>query len=210
MLYFGLAVFVAVLLTPARRHLLTPWPWLGGAIVYSSASVRLLGGLPRLAHARVLGGLRREGGRGRPSGVLDRADRDDAAADVAAVAGGARTTTLSPGMAARTAHWVGSTSSSSSVRGPERPFLLPRPRLPDALRGRRRSVRALPWHAVTGTGSSQPTSPVLVVSGIVVAPITVLPVLPVETLARITGAAGGDAGGTGRDPRGRPASPELR
>jgi hypothetical protein len=35
---------------------------------------------------------------------------------------------------------------------------------------------------------------VLVVSGIVVAPITVLPVLPVETLARITGAAGGDAG----------------
>ena len=32
MLYFGLAVFVAVLLTPARRHLLTPWPWLGGAI----------------------------------------------------------------------------------------------------------------------------------------------------------------------------------
>src|SRR5215217_4143039 len=30
MLYFGLAVFVAVLLTPARRHLLTPWPWLGG------------------------------------------------------------------------------------------------------------------------------------------------------------------------------------
>jgi hypothetical protein len=35
---------------------------------------------------------------------------------------------------------------------------------------------------------------VLVVSGIIVAPITVLPVLPVETLARITGAAGGDAG----------------
>src|SRR5215216_6103307 len=32
MLYFGLAVFVAVLLTPSRRHLLTPWPWLGGAI----------------------------------------------------------------------------------------------------------------------------------------------------------------------------------
>jgi hypothetical protein len=35
---------------------------------------------------------------------------------------------------------------------------------------------------------------VLVVSGIVVAPITVLPVLPVNTLASITGAAGGDAG----------------
>lgn len=32
MLYPGLAVFLAVLLTPARRHLRTPWPWLGGLI----------------------------------------------------------------------------------------------------------------------------------------------------------------------------------
>src|SRR5215203_3082994 len=32
MLYFGFAVFVALLLTQSRRHLLTPWPWLSGAI----------------------------------------------------------------------------------------------------------------------------------------------------------------------------------
>src|SRR5829696_6652502 len=32
MLYFGFAVFVALLLTSSRKHLLTPWPWLGGAI----------------------------------------------------------------------------------------------------------------------------------------------------------------------------------
>ncbi len=32
MLYFGFAVFVGMLLTPARRHLLTPWPWLGGVV----------------------------------------------------------------------------------------------------------------------------------------------------------------------------------
>src|SRR5215208_5907457 len=32
MLYFGFAVFVALLLTSSRRCLLTPWPWLGGAI----------------------------------------------------------------------------------------------------------------------------------------------------------------------------------
>ena len=32
LLYFGFAVFVALLLTPARRQLLTPWPWLGGAL----------------------------------------------------------------------------------------------------------------------------------------------------------------------------------
>jgi hypothetical protein len=32
MLFFGFAVFVSLLLTPARRHLLTRWPWIGGAI----------------------------------------------------------------------------------------------------------------------------------------------------------------------------------
>jgi Dolichyl-phosphate-mannose-protein mannosyltransferase len=32
MLYFGFAVFAALLLTSSRKHLLTPWPWLGGAI----------------------------------------------------------------------------------------------------------------------------------------------------------------------------------
>ena len=35
MLFFGFAVFVALLLTPARWHLLTPWPWLGGAIAFA-------------------------------------------------------------------------------------------------------------------------------------------------------------------------------
>jgi Dolichyl-phosphate-mannose-protein mannosyltransferase len=32
MLYFGFAVFVTLLATPARRHLRTRWPWLGGAV----------------------------------------------------------------------------------------------------------------------------------------------------------------------------------
>src|SRR5919107_220337 len=32
MLSFGFGVFIALLLTLSRRHLLTPWPWLGGAI----------------------------------------------------------------------------------------------------------------------------------------------------------------------------------
>ena len=32
MLYFGFAVFVALLATPARRHLRTRWPWLGAAV----------------------------------------------------------------------------------------------------------------------------------------------------------------------------------
>ncbi|MDP9478824.1 MAG: glycosyltransferase family 39 protein [Actinomycetota bacterium] len=35
MLFFGFAVFIALLLTPARRHLLAPWPWLGGAVAFA-------------------------------------------------------------------------------------------------------------------------------------------------------------------------------
>lgn len=34
MLFFGFAVFVALLVTPARRHLLTPWTWLGGVVAF--------------------------------------------------------------------------------------------------------------------------------------------------------------------------------
>jgi 4-amino-4-deoxy-L-arabinose transferase-like glycosyltransferase len=30
--FFGLAVVAGVMLTPSRRHFLTPWPWLGGLI----------------------------------------------------------------------------------------------------------------------------------------------------------------------------------
>jgi len=33
-LFLGFAVFASLLLTPARRHLLTPWPWLGGAVAF--------------------------------------------------------------------------------------------------------------------------------------------------------------------------------
>ncbi len=34
MLFFGFAVFAAVLLTPRRRDFRTPWPWLGGLIAF--------------------------------------------------------------------------------------------------------------------------------------------------------------------------------
>ncbi len=34
MLFFGFAVLVSLLVTPARRHLLTPWPWLGGVVAF--------------------------------------------------------------------------------------------------------------------------------------------------------------------------------
>ena len=38
MLFFGLALALALLVTPERRHLGTPWPWVGGVV----ASVGLL------------------------------------------------------------------------------------------------------------------------------------------------------------------------
>ncbi|MCA1717478.1 MAG: glycosyltransferase family 39 protein [Actinobacteria bacterium] len=35
MLFFGFAVFVALLLTPARKHLLSKWPWIGAVIAFA-------------------------------------------------------------------------------------------------------------------------------------------------------------------------------
>src|SRR2546430_14090510 len=33
-LFFGLALVLALLVTPVRRHLRTPWPWLAGGIAF--------------------------------------------------------------------------------------------------------------------------------------------------------------------------------
>jgi hypothetical protein len=35
MLFFGLALAIALLVSPQRRHLFTPWPWLAGAIAFA-------------------------------------------------------------------------------------------------------------------------------------------------------------------------------
>ena len=45
MLIFGFAAFVAILATPARRWLGTPWPWLGAGIAFVIGSPSLVGQL---------------------------------------------------------------------------------------------------------------------------------------------------------------------
>ena len=74
-LFFGLALVLALLVTPERRYLRTPWPWLAGGIAF-------LGLLPYLIWNAVNGWptwefwqhYRR---RHQPAGLLRRADRAD-------------------------------------------------------------------------------------------------------------------------------------
>ncbi len=58
MLLFAFALSVGLLLTPARRHLRTPWPWLGGAIALLIFSPNLIwqiqNGFPTLEFLRNL------------------------------------------------------------------------------------------------------------------------------------------------------------
>jgi hypothetical protein len=195
MLFFGFAVLVALLASPARRHLLTPWPWLGGAVAFVFLAPYLLwnaaNGWPTIEFWREYGG------------------KVDAASPLEFLV--EQVVTMQPpalplwlaglgfylfargGHRYRTLGWVYVILFALFVAMNSRFYFLA-PAYPALFaagsvaaerffgtRGRWR--RALPAYAA-----------VLAISGAVVAPVTVLPALPVETLARITGAAGGDAG----------------
>ncbi len=59
-LFFGLALVLALLVTPERRYLRTPWPWLGGGIAFLGLLPYLIwNAVQRLAHLGVLAALRR-------------------------------------------------------------------------------------------------------------------------------------------------------
>jgi len=193
MLYFGFAVFAALLLTPARRHLRTRWPWLGGAV----ALVFLL---PYL-YWQVANGwptLEFWGNYGR---------KVDPASPVEFLL--EQVITMQPPSAPI---WLAGLCFFLFFRdgGPYRMlgfvylilfaiFLLQNSRFyflapaypmlfaAGAVVIERFARRRLSWLKPVYIV-------VLVISGVVVAPITVVPMLPVETLAGITGSAGGDAG----------------
>jgi 4-amino-4-deoxy-L-arabinose transferase-like glycosyltransferase len=195
MLSFGFAVLVALLLTPARRQLRSPWPWIGGGIavaflapyVYWNAT----NGWPT------------------PEFWGDYGGKVDAASPVEFLL--EQIVTMQPPALPLWLAGLGFYLFAREGR-PYRAlglvyvvlfvlfaaldtrfyFLAPAyPMLFAAggvaierfLGGRRRWRWALPTYAA-----------VLAISGVVVAPITVVPVLPVGTLASITGALGGDAG----------------
>lgn len=194
MLYFGLAVFIAVLLTPARRYLLTPWPWLGGAIA-------LLFLLPYVIW---------EVSHGWPTLEFwaSYSEKVDKAGPLEFLI--EQIVTMQPptlplwlaglyyylfsrdGRPYRALGWIYIVLFVLFVVQNARFYFLA-PAYPMLFAAGavalERFVARRNWNWLKPSYVA-----VLVVSGIVVAPITVLPVLPVETLARITGAAGGDAG----------------
>src|SRR5215217_3639609 len=194
MLFFGFAVFVALLLTRARRHLLTPWPWLGGVVAFLFLLPylfwELTNGWPTLEFWANYGA------------------KVDAASPLEFLV--EQIVTMQPptlplwfagllyylfsrdGRSYRALGWLYVIlfvlfmiqNARFYFLAPAYPMLFAAGAVVfERFLSRRNWDWIKPAYVV-----------VLAVSGIVVAPITVLPVLPVETLARITGAAGGDAG----------------
>jgi 4-amino-4-deoxy-L-arabinose transferase-like glycosyltransferase len=193
-LFFGFAVLVALLLSPARRHLLTPWPWLGGAIAFAFLAPYLLWNAandwPTLEFWREYGA--KVDGASPLEFLVEQIVTMQPPALPLWLAGLAFYLFAREGRY-RALGWVYIVLFALFVAMNSRFYFLA-PAYPALFaagsvaaerffgtRGRWR--RTLPAYAA-----------VLATSGAVVAPVTVLPALPVETLARITGAAGGDAG----------------
>ncbi|MGH3089200.1 MAG: glycosyltransferase family 39 protein, partial [Rubrobacteraceae bacterium] len=194
MLYFGLAVFVALLLTRARRHLLTPWSWLGGGLAFLFLLPYLFwevsNGWPTLEFWSNYGGK-----------VDDASPLEFLVEQIVTMqpptlplwlAGLGFFLFARDGRAYRTLGWIFVVLLVVFMVQNVRFYFLA-PAYPMLF-----AAGAVVFERFAGRPNRGWIKPayvvVLVVSGIVVAPITVLPVLPAETLARITGAAGGDAG----------------
>lgn len=195
MLFFGFAVLVALLVTPARRHLRTPWPWLGGVVAFVFLLPYLLWqvshGWPTLEFWDEYGGK------------VDEASPVEFLVEQIVtmqpptlplwLAGLSFYLFAREGRPHRALGWIyvilfavfAALGSKFYFLAPAYPMLFAAGSVVvERFFGRLRRWRwSLPAYAA-----------VLAISGILVAPITVVPVLPVETLARITGALGGDAG----------------
>jgi Dolichyl-phosphate-mannose-protein mannosyltransferase len=195
MLSFGFAVLVALLLTPARRHLLSPWPWIGGAIAVAF--------LAPYVYWNATNGWPTPEFWGEYGGKVDEASPVEFLIE--------QIVTMQPptlplwlaglgfylfareGRPYRALGWLyvvlfvlfAALGSRFYFLAPAYPALFAAGgvAIERFFGGRSRLRWSLPAYAA-----------VLAISGAVVAPITVVPVLPVGTLASITGAFGGDAG----------------
>ena len=195
MLFFGFAVLVALLVTPARRHLGTPWPWLGGVVAFVFLLPYLFwqasNGWPTLEFWGEYGGKIDEASP--VEFLLEQIVTMQPPTLPLWLAGLGFYLFAREARPYRALGWVYVVLFALFVAlGSRFYFLAPAyPMLFAAggvtierfFRRRDRWRWSLPAYAA-----------VLTVSGAVVAPITVLPVLPVETLAGITGTLGGDAG----------------
>jgi hypothetical protein len=194
MLFFGFAVFVALLLTAVRRHLRTPWPWVGGVIAFAFLLPYIFWqiehGWPTLEFWANYGG------------------KVDPASPVEFLV--EQIVTMHPltlpiwlaglyyylfsraGQPYRPLGWIYVVLFVLFVvQNAKFYFFAPAYPMLFAAGGMliERFVRRRRW------GWLKPVYVViLLVAGTVVAPLVVVPALPVETLAKITGAAGEDAG----------------
>jgi hypothetical protein len=194
MLFFGFAVFVALLLTPARRHLLTPWPWLGGAIAFVFLLPYLYWqiehGWPTL---EFWGNYGRKVAPTSPVWffVQQILTMNPATLPIW-LAGLYYYLFSSAGKPYRPLGWIYILLFALfALQNAKFYFLAPAYPMLFAAGGlvleRLVRQRGRDWLKPVYTS-------MLVISGAVIAPLTVIPALPVETLASITGAAGGDAG----------------
>ena len=194
MLYFGLAVFVALLVTPARRQLLGPWPWLGGALA-------MLFLLPYVVWEYVHGWPTFEfwanyGAKIDPSSPVEFFVEQIVTMQPPTlplwIAGLYYYLFARDGRPVRTLGWIYVLLFAMFLIQNARFYFLA-PAYPMLFAAgatvTERFVARRAWSWIKPAYLV-----VLCISGIVVAPLTVVPALPVGTLARITGAAGGDAG----------------
>ena len=194
-LFFGFAVLVALLVTRARGQLLTRWPWLGGALAFAFLAPYAL--------------WNASNGWPTPEFWGEYGDKVAPTSPVGFVV--QQVLTMNPvtlpiwcaglcyylfsrgGRSLRPLGWIYVIllvlfvvlNAKFYFLAPAYPALFAAGALviERFLLARRRWNWTRPAYAI-----------VLAISGAVVAPLTVVPVLPVGTLASITGAAGGDAG----------------
>jgi hypothetical protein len=194
MLFFGFAVFVALLLTQSRRHLLTPWPWLGGVIgiafLLPYVFWQIEHGWPTLEF------WGNYGEKVDPASPLEFLVEQIVTMHPLTLpiwlAGLYYYLFSSTGRPYRSLGWIYVVlfvlfviqNAKFYFLAPAYPMLFAAGALAiERFIGRR------------GWGWIRPVyAAALAVGGIVVAPLVAVPALPVETLAKITGAAGGDAG----------------
>ncbi len=194
-LFFGLAVLVALLVTPARGQLLARWPRLGGAVAFAFLAPYVLWNAQNGWPTPEFWG--EYGGKVAPTSPAEFVVQ--------------QVLTMNPGTLPI---WFAGLYYYLFSRegGPLRPlgwiyaillvlfvvlnakFYFLAPAYPALFAAGAVVVERL-LLARRRWGWTRPAyATALAISGVVVAPLTVVPVLPVGTLASITGAAGGDAG----------------
>src|SRR5215216_887310 len=194
MLSFGFAVFVALLLTQSRRHLLTPWPWLCGAIgiafLLPYVFWQIEHGWPTLEF------WENYGGKVDPASPLEFLVEQIVTMHPLTlpiwIMGLYYYLFSSAGRPYRSLGWIYVVLFVLFVIQNAKFYFLA-PAYPMLFAAGALTVERFVQRR--GWGWIRPAyAATLVVGGMVVAPLVAVPVLPVETLAKITGGAGGDAG----------------